>query len=241
MNALNLSLRFEALDVRILGTPEAPLFVASDVCRALEIANGSDAVERLDSDEKGVVTADTLGGPQQVRTVTEPGLYRLVMTSRKPAARRFQRWVVHEVLPTIRKTGGYGAPDGLSVAVQALTAALAPLIERVSRVEQLVVQGHSLPAQAFIPGTVAKRTSRAITALARLQTSGRPSAFSSARATIEYEFRHKLGFPSLGCNRWANFPLSRASELLAAVEGLERQAERLTPPPQQALPFPRPA
>lgn len=85
-----------------------PLFVAADLCRALEIANHKDAVKRLDEDEKlGVVLTDPHGRPQQTTCVTESGFYSLVLGSRKKEARAFKRWVTHEVLPAIRRTGGY--------------------------------------------------------------------------------------------------------------------------------------
>ena len=96
--------------VRVVGSPEAPEWVAADVCAALEIANNRDAVASLADDEKGVATTDTPGGPQQVATVTEPGLYRLIFRSRKASAERFRRWVCHDVLPAIRRTGGYSLP-----------------------------------------------------------------------------------------------------------------------------------
>lgn len=86
-----------------------PWFVAKDVCEILEIANYRDALSRLDEDEKGVVTTDTPGGRQQVSVVNEPGLYRLIFTSRKEEAERFKRWLAHEVIPSIRKTGAYVA------------------------------------------------------------------------------------------------------------------------------------
>lgn len=85
-----------------------PWFVAKDVCAILNIANHRDACSDLDDDEKGVATTDTLGGPQELVTVSEPGLYRLIFRSRKTEARDFQRWVLHEVLPSIRKRGFYG-------------------------------------------------------------------------------------------------------------------------------------
>ncbi|WP_217424092.1 Bro-N domain-containing protein [Magnetospirillum sp. UT-4] len=84
-----------------------PWFVAADVCRCLEI--GTEQTRRLDEDEKGLRTVQTPGGPQQMATVNEPGVYRLVFTSRKPSAERFKRWLAHDVLPTIRRTGGYPA------------------------------------------------------------------------------------------------------------------------------------
>lgn len=87
-----------------------PWFVAADVCRALEIGNTNMAVERLDDDEKGISSIDTLGGNQAMTIVNEPGLYSLVLGSRKPEARAFKRWVTHDILPAIRKTGSYTAP-----------------------------------------------------------------------------------------------------------------------------------
>ena len=84
-----------------------PMFVAKDVCSALEVKNSRDALARLDDDEKGVVLTDTPGGEQQVQAVNEAGLYVLVLSSRKPEARAFKRWVTHEVLPALRRDGGY--------------------------------------------------------------------------------------------------------------------------------------
>lgn len=84
-----------------------PWFVAADVCRALGIGNSRDATARLDSDEKGVVLTDTLGGQQKLGIVNEPGLYTLVLGSRKPQAKEFKRWITHEVIPSIRKHGAY--------------------------------------------------------------------------------------------------------------------------------------
>ena len=98
---------FEGAPVRIITRDDCPWFVLADVCQVLGLANPRDAAARLDDDEKGVGIADTLGGAQQATIISEPGLYRLMVRSRKPAARRFDRWVRHEVLPSIRRTGGY--------------------------------------------------------------------------------------------------------------------------------------
>jgi prophage antirepressor-like protein len=87
-----------------------PWWRASDVCEHCGILNVSQACERLDTDEKAVIClTDTTGRSQDMLIVNEPGLYRLVMRSRKAAAKEFQRWVTHEVLPSIRKTGKYDA------------------------------------------------------------------------------------------------------------------------------------
>ena len=99
---------FDGHPIRVVLDDEGdPLFVAADVCKALGIKNPSDAISRLDDDEKGLVSNETPGGTQQMIALTEPGLYNLVMGSRKPQAKPFQRWVTHEVLPAIRRTGRY--------------------------------------------------------------------------------------------------------------------------------------
>ena len=81
---------------------------AADVCRALEVKNARDAVARLDDDEKNtVVLTDGNRGNPNVTVVSEPGLYALVLSSRKPEAKEFKRWITHDVIPSIRKSGGY--------------------------------------------------------------------------------------------------------------------------------------
>ncbi|GAN61583.1 hypothetical protein ACI01nite_25240 [Acetobacter cibinongensis] len=101
---------FDGHAVRALTRNDEPWFVLVDVCSVLDIANNRDASNRLDEDEKGVVTTDTLGGRQEMSIINESGLYNLIFTSRKPEARRFRKWVTGEVLPAIRKTGSYGLP-----------------------------------------------------------------------------------------------------------------------------------
>lgn len=103
---------FESHNVRIvLDACGQPQFVGTDVCDALAIRNSRDAIARLDEDEKGVAITDTLGGKQELSVINESGLYSLILTSRKSEAKRFKRWVTHEVLPSIRKTGGYATPS----------------------------------------------------------------------------------------------------------------------------------
>lgn len=91
----------------VRGEDGEPWFVAKDVCAILELKNPRSTLALLDEDEKGVHIVDTPGGEQQMTTVTEPGFYKLVMRSRKPEAKAFQRWVTHEVLPALRRDGGY--------------------------------------------------------------------------------------------------------------------------------------
>lgn len=98
---------FESQQVRFVGTAENPEWVAADVCACLELSDTSKALETLEPDEKGTKNVRTPGGEQEMLTVTEPGLYHLIFKSRKPVAKRFQRWVFHEVLPSLRRTGKY--------------------------------------------------------------------------------------------------------------------------------------
>lgn len=98
-------------DVRAIQINNEPWFVAADVCAALTIANSRDGLARLDDDEKGVGSIDTLGGQQDMAVVNESGLYSLIMGSRKPEARKFKKWVTSEVLPAIRKTGSYSVQN----------------------------------------------------------------------------------------------------------------------------------
>ncbi|MBR3404945.1 MAG: phage antirepressor KilAC domain-containing protein [Firmicutes bacterium] len=93
--------------VRTVTKQKEPWFAAVDVCRALEIGNSRMALSRLDEDEKGVSSIDTLGGNQKMQIINEPGLYSLILTSRKPEAKAFKRWITHEVIPSIRKYGAY--------------------------------------------------------------------------------------------------------------------------------------
>lgn len=86
-----------------------PWFVAKDVCRVLNITNHKDAISVLDDDEKSKVgISDPHGREQETLVISESGLYSLLFRSRKPIAKTFSRWVRHEVIPTIRKHGGYG-------------------------------------------------------------------------------------------------------------------------------------
>lgn len=119
-------------EIRTVVRAGEPWFVAADVCTILEIRNSRDALAGLDDDEKGVATTDTLGGAQQMAVINEPGLYSLILRSRKPEAKAFKRWVTHEVLPAIRKTGRYEVAPALP---QTYTEALRCLLAEVEQRE----------------------------------------------------------------------------------------------------------
>lgn len=130
---------FDGFEVRVVvGEDGEPRFVAADVCRALGHTNPSVAVSRLDQDERSALNiADPHGREQVTNVVTEAGLYELIMTSRVEGAKRFKRWVTHEVLPSIRKTGGYGQKDALAALSDPATLRqlLGSYAERVQALE----------------------------------------------------------------------------------------------------------
>ncbi len=102
--------------MRVITTEGDPWFVAKDVCGILELNNVSQALSRLDYDEKNtIILNDGIGNPTKL-AVNESGLYSLIMSSRKPEAKRFKKWVTAEVLPAIRKTGRYQTKAQLSPA-----------------------------------------------------------------------------------------------------------------------------
>ena len=103
---------FDTRAVRVVIRDGEPWFVAADVCAVLEIQNVTQALSRLDEDEKAMFNIGLSGGA--TNCINEPGLYTLVLGSRKPEAKRFKRWVTHEVLPSIRKTGAYAVPGSIA-------------------------------------------------------------------------------------------------------------------------------
>ena len=108
MNAIQ-TFNYQDQPVRTITVDGQPAFIAADLLGLLELNRSSAAL--LDDDEKGVHTVDTLGGAQQMAYVTEAGMYSLVLRSRKPEAKAFKRWITHDVLPQIRKTGAYAVKE----------------------------------------------------------------------------------------------------------------------------------
>lgn len=98
---------YQSSPIRMIDRDGELWWVLADVCRVLDIKNSRDAASRLDDDEKGVALTDTPGGSQTMTTINESGLYKVIFRSEKPEAKKFTRWVTHEVLPAIRRTGTY--------------------------------------------------------------------------------------------------------------------------------------
>ncbi|NSY21878.1 BRO family protein [Agrobacterium vitis] len=103
-----LTFDFENQPVRAFERDEQEWFVGKDVCRCLNIQNHNDALRKLHDDEKsGVGISDPHGREQETVCINEPGLYRLIFSSTKPEAERLKRFVFHEVLPALRRTGRF--------------------------------------------------------------------------------------------------------------------------------------
>ncbi len=103
-------------EIRVTQKDEEAWFVAVDVCNALEIGNPSQALTRLDDDEKMTLISNEghsgqRGGARMINVISEPGLYTLILSSRKPEAHAFRRWITHDVIPSIRKHKAYIMPD----------------------------------------------------------------------------------------------------------------------------------
>lgn len=115
---------YNGANIRTVSKNGEPWFVAADVCRVLEIGNPSDAIARLEEDERTLVSIEGASNGLPVNAINEPGLYSLILSSRKPEARAFKRWITHEVIPAIRRHGMYAIDEILAnpdLAIAALT------------------------------------------------------------------------------------------------------------------------
>lgn len=133
MNAIQIFKNPEFGEVRTAGTPENPLFCLMDICKALGLTQGH-VRERLDD---GVVStepiSDSLGREQLANFVNEDGLYDVILDSRKPEAKKFRKWVTSEVLPSIRKSGGYIASSPNDTPEDILARAVLVAQESIER------------------------------------------------------------------------------------------------------------
>ena len=106
--------QFENLNITIYGSYEDPLFKAKDIGELLEMKNIREVIKNFNNKQKGVSLTDTPGGKQEVTFLTEQGLYKVLMKSRKPIAEQFQDWVC-EVVEEIRKRGKYDLEEQLKL------------------------------------------------------------------------------------------------------------------------------
>ena len=160
--------------VRIVEKGGEPWFVAKDVCDILALGNPRSSIALLDEDERGVHSMDTPSGKQEMGIISEAGLYSLILRSRKPEAKAFKRWVTHEVLPSIRKTGAYLSPGMSNEQIKALVTTLEEEVYRRIQAENRLakLEAHAeelarsaIPATPF--GELSQKTGRPRTCLVR--------------------------------------------------------------------------
>ena len=137
MNELMIFKNDEFGEIRIIEIENEPWFVAKDICEALEIKNTTQAIGRLDEDERTMLN---IGRQGNTNIINEYGLYNLILASRKKEAREFKRWITHEVIPSIRKSGGYIAGqetlDADELIQKALLVAQRKIEERDRQLEE---------------------------------------------------------------------------------------------------------
>ena len=159
--------------VRVIERDGEPWFIAADVCNALEVNNSRQALSRLDDDEKADVILNDGSQNRRMNIINEPGLYSLVLSSRKKEAKAFKRWITHEVVPAIRKHGGYLTPEKVQEALmnpdvliqlatqlkaeQERNKALQATAERLERDRDFLIEKRNTTTAAVM---VKKRTSR---------------------------------------------------------------------------------
>lgn len=200
-------------ELRITTFDGEPWFVAKDVCNALELNNSRQALSRLDDDEKStVILNDGTPGNPNFAVVNEAGLYALVMSSRKPEAKQFKRWVTHEVLPAIRHDGGYmvakdeTAEETMARAVVIAERTIARLRARNTRQLEQIEQMR--PKVLFADAVAASQSSCLIGELAKMI---RQNGFDIGQNRL-FEWMRENGYLGKGgCNR--NVPTQRAMDM----------------------------
>ena len=168
---------YNSSEVRTVMRDGEPWFVLKDVCRVLEISDHKVVIRRLDKDEVcQIPLTDSMGRKQKTWLINESGLYSVILRSDKPEAKKFTRWVTHEVLPTIRRTGGYGSQ----------AAGLTKLAEQMAQTATAIVQVASAMTTVVdkLTGLVDKMSSRPVALEAELDCT-RPAYYGPARCKLE--------------------------------------------------------
>lgn len=138
MDNLQIFKNSEFGEIRTVTVNDEPMFCLADICKALEIKNATDVAKRLDEDER---TRLNLGRQGETNFITESGLYAVILRSDKPNAKKFRKWVTSEVLPSIRKNGGYIAgQENMTddeLMAKALMVAQNKIAERDNKIKSL--------------------------------------------------------------------------------------------------------
>ena len=171
MNELQIFNSSEFGQIRTVTKDNEPWFIASDICKALDISNTSKAMKRLDEDEKSNLKLGLSGG--DTNCVNEYGLYNLVLASRKQGAKEFKRWITHEVIPSIRKSGGYIAGQETMSDTELMAKALLVAQKQIEQRNAIIEQQKAKieadkPKTIFADAVSASKTSILIGDLAKL-------------------------------------------------------------------------
>lgn len=158
-------------EIRTVIISNEPWFVASDICKSLDLTNPTMALQRVDDDEKAKFNLGLSGG--DTNCVNEYGLYSLVLASRKREARDFKRWITHEVLPSIRKNGGYIAGQETLSDEELLSKALMVAQRKIDEKNQLIAMQDTriqemVPKERFADAVASSETSILIGDLAKI-------------------------------------------------------------------------
>ncbi len=191
--------KYENNDVRTVELNGEPWFVLKDVCRvlAMDVSKIKQVSDRLDADEKGRYLVPTPGGVQETWVINESGLYNVILRSDKPAAKPFRKWVTSEVLPSIRKSGGYIAgQDQLTpeeLMAKALQVANKTLAEREARISALTVQNAIMaPKAEYFDELVDRNTLTSFRDTAK-ELGIKPKAFVNWLIDKKFIFRDQKG------------------------------------------------
>lgn len=191
--------------LRVVERKVQPWFVAKDVCDILELGNPRSSLALLDEDEKDVHSMDTPGGKQEMTIISEPGLYSLILRSRKPEAKAFKRWVTHDILPSIRKSGGYmtAKPDDTPETILARAVLIAQ--DTLKRVE--AERDEAVRTKAWIGSR------REASAMATAASAARRAKALEAQLGLAEDYRAVKGI------RWLSeiFDLSRSNGVYSQV------------------------
>lgn len=160
--------QYGAAEVRTVLIDNEPWFVAADVCGVLDIGNPSMAVARLDDDERTLISNE--GSLVPFNAVSEAGLFALILGSRKPEARAFKRWVTHEVLPAIRRTGSYAVESPEQLMARAVLQAQELLARRDQQVAELTPRAEAWDELASAEGDYSVADAAKILARAGVKT-----------------------------------------------------------------------
>lgn len=152
--------------IRVVTTDGESWFVASDIAKALGYRDAEKMTRRLDEDEKGTRSVGTPGGNQDMTVITEAGMYAAILGSKIPEAKAFKRWVTHEVLPSIRKSGGYMVAKPEETPEEIMARALLIANETIERQKSQL--DSMKPKVIFADAVSASKTSILVGDLAKL-------------------------------------------------------------------------